>query len=479
MRRIPAVLSLIGLALLTSYGALWGQQPAKDQPSRPLVLQIRLENEAISPITARFIERAIQQAERERATCLVIVLDTPGGLVDSTRSVVKSILRSEAPVVVYVAPSGARAASAGVFITLAGHVAAMAPGTNIGAAHPVQIGGLPGSPPPRPEEKKDDGTAAPAKSPVDEKIVNDTVAWARSLAELRGRNAEWAARAVKDSVSASASEAVREKAVDLLADDLDDLLAKITGREVTVPSGTVRLSTANAQIRTIEMWWGERVLAVLSNPNVAFLLLIFGFYGILFELYTPGWGVAGTLGVICLVLAFLGLAVLPINYVGLVLIAVALALFVAEVFVTSYGALTLGGVVCLVLGGMTLVDSPTGFVGISLKVLIPVAVATAGITFFLVGSIVKAHRGRVQTGGEALIGAEAVATENFVPDDTQHSGMVRAHGELWKARSPVPVTAGQLLEIQERQGLTLIVRTPDQQCTADLTHKPIQLHDTH
>jgi membrane-bound serine protease (ClpP class) len=325
----------------------------------------------------------------------------------------------------------------------------------------VQIGGLPGSPPP-PEEKKDDGKAPPARTPIDEKIVNDTVAWARALAELRGRNADWAARAVKESLSVSASEAVREKAVDFLADDVPDLLARIDGREVSLPSGPVRLRTADAEIRPIEMWWGDRVLAVLSNPNVAFLLLIFGFYGILFELYTPGWGVAGTLGVVCLVLAFLGLAVLPINYVGLVLIAVALALFVAEVFVTSYGALTVGGAVCLVLGGIMLVESPAGFQRVSLRVLIPVAVATAAITFFLVGSIVRTHRSRVQTGGEALLGSEAIAVEDFTPEGKQYTGTVRTHGELWKAVSPGPAAAGQPLVIQGRHGLTLRVRLAEQ-----------------
>jgi len=320
--------SVLGAFALASPGAKAEALARKD---RPTVLQVCLSNEAISPVTARYIQRAIEQAEQERADCLIIILDTPGGLVDSTRDIVKATLRSKVPVVVYVAPPGARAASAGVFITLAAHVAAMAPGTNIGAAHPVQIGGLPGSPPPK--EGKEKGQEPGAKTPMEEKIVNDTVAWARSLAELRGRNADWAARAVKESLSAPASEALKEGAVDLVADDLNDLLARLDGREVTLPDGVMRLRTAGAEVRTLEMWWGERILAVLTNPNVAFLLLIFGFYGILFELYTPGWGVAGTLGVVCLLLGFFALAVLPISYVGLALLAVALALFVAEVFV--------------------------------------------------------------------------------------------------------------------------------------------------
>lgn len=457
MRWLAAFIAVLGALSSPCYGA----KPEGVAPSRPLVIEIRLEDEAITPITARFISKAISMAEEQHAECLVIVLDTPGGLVDSTRRVVKEILRSEVPVVVYVAPSGARAASAGVFITMAGHVAAMAPGTNIGAAHPVQLGGLPGSAPRQPEEDKKEGKTPPVSTPMEDKIVNDTVAWARALAELRGRNADWAARAVKESLSVSATSAVKEGAVDLLADDQSDLIKKLDGREVKLARGTVSLKTANSLVRTHEMWWGERILATLATPNVAFLLLIFGFYGVLFELYTPGWGVAGTLGIVCLVLAFFALAILPINYVGLVLIVVALALFVAEVFVTSFGALTLGGVVCLVLGGMMLIDSPAGFVGISLKVIIPIAVATAGITFFLVGSILRAHRGPVRTGSEAMLGAEAVAQENFHSDETQYAGTVRAHGELWKAVCPTPVTAGQVLEIQERHGLTLLVQIPD------------------
>lgn len=446
---------ILALAFIGGTEAL-GEEPAKN--GRPVLFEARVD-EAITPITARFIERIIDQAEQERAVCLIIVLDTPGGLVDSTRTIVKAMLRSKVPVVVYVAPPGARAASAGVFITMAGHVAAMAPGTNIGAAHPVQIGGLPGSPP-APDEK--DGKAARGKTTVEEKILNDTVAWARSLAELRGRNVDWATRAVKESLSVPASEAVREKAVDLLADNLDDLIAKLHGREVTLPSGSVRLNTQGAHVRSLEMWWGERLLGALANPNLAFLLLIFGFYGVLFELYTPGWGVAGTVGIICLILGFLALAILPINYVGLALIIVALALFVAEVFVTSFGALTFGGVVCLILGGIMLVDSPGGFVGVSLKILIPVAIGTAGVTFFLVGSVVRAHRGRVQTGSEELAGTQAVAQESFHRDGGNYCGLVHTHGELWKAESPTPVDAGQVLEIMERHGLMLRVKTLDQ-----------------
>jgi membrane-bound serine protease (ClpP class) len=359
-----------------------------------------------------------------------------------------------------------------VFIALASHVAAMAPGTHIGAAHPVEIRGLPISPPepsrPSPEtpagEKdkdkrdKDQGEARRPGSALEEKIVNDTTAWARALAELRGRNAEWAASAVRQSRSISASEAIREGVVDFQAQDFDDLLEKLQGREVKLPRGTVPLSTAGVQVRTHEMWWGERVLAVLATPNVAFLLLIFGFYGILFELYTPGWGVSGTLGAICLVLGFFALAVLPINYVGLALLALALLMFAAEAFVPSHGALALGGTVCLVLGGLMLVDSPAGFLRVSLSVVLPVAAATGLIALFLVSRIVRAHRGRVQTGGEELLGADAVALEAFSHDGAGYRGTVRTHGELWRAISQTPLAAGQRVAIESREGLTLRVR---------------------
>jgi membrane-bound serine protease (ClpP class) len=317
--------------------------------------------------------------------------------------------------------------------------------------------GLPGAPPQR--EKDDE--KAPSKTPMEEKILNDTVAWARSLAELRGRSAEWATRAVKESLSAPASEAVRDNAVDLMADDLKDLLAKIDGREVTLPTGKIRLRTADAEIRQVEMWWGDRILAVLSNPNVALILLIFGFYGILFELYTPGWGVAGVLGVVSISLAFLGLAILPINSVGLVLIAVALALFLAEVFVTSFGALTIGGIFCLILGGIMLVDSPAGFTGVSLQVLIPIAVATGGITFFLVSRIVKTFRRGVQTGSEEMVGKMAHAVDDFAQDHEQWIGTIQTHGELWNAVASTAITKGQSVEILSRDGLSLTIRVTE------------------
>ncbi len=516
-----------------------GQEPASPS-GRPLVLVARLDDEPITPGVDRYLQRAIRQAEQRGAECLVVVLDTPGGLLDSTRSIVKQFLATDACVVVYVAPSGSRAASAGVFITLASHVAAMAPGTTIGAAHPVQTGVLPfQSPdqqPPSPDqqdeqdeqdeqdkppkdkpskdeaerpadeskdgefeeeesgeaardaegqspaaakppenseakaktnaeteaedkEDEDDGVEEPRRprTVMEEKVLNDTVAWVRALARLRGRNVEWATRAVKQSVSVTAEEAAEERVVEILAEDLDDLLAKLDGREVSLPQGPRELNTAGATVEEVEMWWGELVLAMVSRPNVAFLLMIFGFYGVLFELYSPGWGVAGTLGVVCLLLAMFGLAVLPVNYLGLALIAVALLLFVAEVFVTSFGALTVGGVVCLVLGGIMLVDSPAGFLRVSPAVVVPLAVATAAIVVFLVGGIIRAHRRKPTTGDEGLIGRTAEAHDDFAPRGDCYVGTVFVRGEWWKATSDAPVAAGCPCAIRGRKGLTLLV----------------------
>jgi membrane-bound serine protease (ClpP class) len=459
--------TVLVVSLLVSLAHGVARAEAISSPSQPLVLLARLNDEPITPGTARYLERAIRQAEEQQAECLVVVLDTPGGLLDATRTIVKHILASQTSVVVYVAPAGARAASAGVFITLSAHFAAMAPGTTIGAAHPVQVGDLPIQTPrqerPTEETTSDRGKkdTAPSREPLQEKIVNDTVAWARALAEQRHRNAEWAARAVSESLSVTATKAVEEQVVDFEAVDLPQLLHKLDGRKVLLPQGMHTLTTSSAGVRELPMWWGEEVLAVISRPNVAFLLLIFGFYGILFELYSPTWGVSGTLGVVCLLLAFYGLAVLPVNYLGLLLIGVALTLFVAELKVASHGALALAGTTCLVLGGVMLVESPVGFSRVSLGVILPLAAATATITLFLLGGVMRVHRQRVQTGDESLVGVIARARTDFTQDGDHYSGMVFMHGEWWKAISESPLTAGQECKVLGRHDLTLIVSPRD------------------
>lgn len=440
-----------------------------EQEERPLVLTAQLSDEAITPATERYLQRAMQQAREQQAECLVVLLDTPGGLLRSTRTITKAMLGSDVPVIIYVAPSGARAASAGLFITLGSHVAAMAPGTTIGAAHPVQLGGLPTSPQPKSPLPQDDQSQQSdssndeteaedsAASPMEEKILNDTVAWARALAQRRGRNADWAADAVRKSVSITAEEAKEKGVVEVVASDLDALLADLDGREVQLAAETKTLRTAGARIERVPMWWGERLLSVIAQPNVAFLLMMFGFYGILFEFYNPGWGVSGTLGVVCILLGLFGLAVLPVNYLGLALIFCALALFTAEVFVTSFGALTAAGVACMILGGAMLIDSPSGFARISWTVLLPVAAATAAVTLLLVSGIVRTHRAPVQTGGEGLVGQTARAAGNFDASDGRYRGTVLIHGERWRAESPEPLKEGQSCRVEDREGLTLIV----------------------
>jgi membrane-bound serine protease (ClpP class) len=458
------------LAFASLLLAVGGPQASlRADQERPRVLRIDLAGETITPVTARYISASIEKAASEKMTAVVLVLDTPGGLVASTRDAVKSILRSEVPVIVYVAPAGARAASAGVFITMAAHVAAMAPGTTIGAAHPVPVGGVPGFPSPEtpkaaPSKPAPRDTAdppaprpqGPAPDPMEQKIMNDTVAWARALAQFRGRNEEWMAKAVTESVSVTAAEALRERVVDLLADDFDSLLRAIDGREVLVGQTRTQVRTAGASVVTREMWWGEQLLAALANPTLAFLLLIFGIYGVIFELYSPGWGVPGTVGIICLALGFFSLAILPLNYVGLALLLIGLGLLAAEVFVTSYGLLTAGGVLCVVLGALLLVDSPAGFLRVSLWVLVPVAAAISAITAFLVGRAVRAQRLPPAAGGPPAAGS-AIAAEDFVAAGNAYQGFVRTHGELWKAVSATPVSAGQTVNLTGRQGLTLHV----------------------
>lgn len=476
-------------------------EPTSSAEQSP-VIHIQLDNQAITPVTSHFVERSLELAERRGAVCLVIEMNTPGGLVESTQEIVTNILGSEVPVVVYVSPAGGRAASAGLFITLSSHVAAMAPGTRIGAAHPISVGGggmpvpnqppTPGSSPPLPESapapaesQPSEGDSAkgdsakgeseppstperPSASPTaaSDKIINDTVAWARSLAQLRDRNTEWVVTAITESRSMTSNEALAAGVIDLEAGDLASLLDMIDGREVAIqtPGGLqqVQLKTVGAPVESFEMWWGERMLDTIANPNLALILMMVGVYGILYELYTPGWGVGGTVGAISLVLAFFSLSVLPINYAGLLLIVVALALLVAEAFVTSYGMLAAAGIACLIFGGAMLVDSPEGFMRVSMRLLIPIAVGTGLIVVFLVSSVVKAQGSRVQTGGEGMLGLRGFAQGPFHAAGDQYLGQVHVHGEIWNAQCDWPLKDGQTVEVANRQGLTLYVTASEE-----------------
>ncbi len=432
---LAAVVSLLPLSLPSISSA---DEPAPADtadtadPGRPLVLLATVAD-PITPVSARFITQAIDAGERRRAEMVLIRLDTPGGLDTSMRDIVKRILSSEVPVAVYVAPPGSRAASAGVFITMAAHVAAMAPGTNIGAAHPVSIGG------------QMDSTMAG-------KVTNDAVAYARSIARRRGRNEEWAERAVRESVALSSADAVRERVVDMEIPTVDSLLAAIDGREIEVAGGPVRLRTRGARIEEIEMTLRDRILATITNPNVAYILMLLGVYGLIFELSNPGAIVPGIVGGICLILAFYSFQSLPLNYAGVLLILLGIVLLILEVKVTSYGGLTIGGVASLTLGSLMLFRSPLPFLRISLSVLVPAVAMTTVFFLFIVGAGLRAQRRRHATGSEALIGARAVARTELSP-----RGQVMISGELWNAVSSAPVSAGREVVIERVEGLLLRV----------------------
>jgi len=406
---------------------------------------------AISPASGEFLARAIEDAAAEGAEALVIELDTPGGLVESTRDIVQAILASRVPVVVYVAPGGARAGSAGVFITLAAHVAAMAPGTNIGAATPIQMGG--DTPTPRGPAPADsavqEGQDGEEGRALDQKILNDTIAFIRTIAEKRGRNAEWAVTAVTEAASITETEAVEMNVVDLVARSTTELLDEIDGREVEVVDRTVTLATAGAEVRMVEKGLRFKVLDAIANPNIAFVLMLIGIYGIFFELMNPGGILPGVVGVISILLAFFALQALPVNYVGVLLMLFSLVLFIAEVKVVSHGLLTVGGVAAFVLGGTMLFDSPEPFFRVSWAVIVPAAILTAGFFVFALGKAVQTWRTKPTTGAEGLVGERGVVRKRVDP-----RGTVLVHGEVWNAVADEPLDPGQAVEIVAVEGLT-------------------------
>ena len=422
-------------------------------PGTPFVYRVVVDG-AISPASAEFLTDAIERAEDDGATALVIELDTPGGLVDSTRDIVQAILASRVPVIVYVAPSGARAGSAGVFVTLAAHVAAMAPSTNIGAATPIQMGGapMPGGPASPPDTTGGE-TGDEEPDALERKILNDTIAFIRTISERRGRNADWAERAVREGSSITETEALAENVVDLVAPSLPALLDQVDGREVEVLDRKVALETANAEVRDIEAGLRFRILDTIANPNIAFVLMLIGIYGIFFELMNPGAILPGVVGGISLLLAFFALQALPVNYAGILLILFALVLFIAEVKVASYGLLTVGGVVAFVLGATMLFDAPGSLVRVSWSVIVPATLLTAGFFAFVMGLAWRTYRSRPTTGKEALVGEHGRVTARIDP-----VGGVSVHGELWRARAEEPIEAGTEVVVVGVDGLTVTVR---------------------
>lgn len=389
----------------------------------------------INPVSAEFIGKAVKDAEAMKAAALLIELDTPGGLDTSMRSIVKNISASKVPVIVFVSPRGARAASAGVFITMSAHVAAMAPGTNIGAAHPVSVGG-----------KMDNVTS--------EKATNDAAAYIKTIAQQSDRNAKWAEDSVRNSVSVTGNEAAKLRVVDLVANDVNSLLKAIDGRKVTTASGETTLKTADAKTTKHEMDFRSKVLDIISNPNVAYILMLLGFYGLFFELTNPGVVAPGVIGAICLILAFYSFQTLPVNYAGLLLILVGIILFILEVKVTSYGMLTVGGIFSLVLGSIMLFDSPLPFFKVSLSLVLPTTIITALFFMLTFRLAYKAYKTKPVTGQEGLVGLEGTAKT----DITAHNGMVMVHGELWSAYSDAPIGKDDNVVIEEVKGLKIKVR---------------------
>ncbi|MGI8600343.1 MAG: NfeD family protein [Chitinophagaceae bacterium] len=391
---------------------------------------------SINPSSANFIERSIKKATAENAEAVLIHLNTPGGLLKSTRVIVGHILESEVPVIVYVSPGGAHAGSAGVFITMAAHVAAMAPGTNIGAAHPVSMQG---------------GT----DSTMNTKATNDAVAFIKTIAQKRNRNSEWAEEAVTKSVSITGSEALDLNVIDMIAVTTNQLLNEIDGRTVEVNSGSRTLSTRQAQVQVVEMSFIEKILNIISDPNIAYILLMLGFYGLLFELYSPGAIFPGVIGGLGLILGFYALAALPLNYAGLALIIFGIVLFVLEIKVTSYGILTIGGVVSLLLGSLMLIKEETTFevIRISTSVIITTTALTTLFFLFLIGAGLKAQKGKPVTGIEGFIGEVGVVLEDLDPE-----GTVRVHGEIWRAASAEgKLQVGERIKVVSMQNFKLIV----------------------
>ena len=437
MRLLLTVL-LLGLSMLAARAA----------PVR--LLEVR---DAIGPASASYLIRGLAKAGESGAPLVVIRLDTPGGLDSATRQIVQAILASPVPVAVYVSPEGARAASAGTYILYSAHIAAMAPATTLGAATPVAIGmpGLERKPPP--DERKGGGAPMAPGDAMTAKQVHDASAFIRGLAQQHGRNAVWAERAVREAVSLTAEEALREKVIDVVAGDVPELLARIDGRTVRLHGGTLKLATRGLAVETVLPDWRQRLLSVIANPSFALILMMIGIYGLLFEFSAPGFGVAGVAGAICLLLALFALQMLPVNYAGLGLILLGVALLVAELLTPSHGVLGVGGIVAFVAGGLLVFERDVPGFGLPLAVVIGLAASSAAVVLLGGGMALRTRRARVVSGREDMIDAPG---EVLVVDGGETWALVR--GERWKVQCPEALRVGQQVRVVALHGLTLDVR---------------------
>jgi membrane-bound serine protease (ClpP class) len=438
---------------------------------------------AIGPATADYFVSNLHAAERADAALFLLQLDTPGGLDHSMRDMIKAILASKVPVATYVAPNGSRAASAGTYILYASHIAAMAPATNVGSSTPVSIGGegspfpTPGSRPP--DEGKDgdkgakgdksgddkdskpaDGTPSPSNAPttaMERKVINDAVAYIRGLAELRGRNQDWAEKTVREAANLTATDALASHVIDLIATDRTDLLTKLDGRTIKLDGGTATLDLKDPDIKIVQPGWRYELLSVITDPNVAYILLMIGIYGLILEFYHPGTAVPGVIGVICLLLAGYALQMLPVNYAGLALMIVGIGMMIAEAFAPGFGVLGVGGAIAFVIGSVILMDTDLPGYQISLPIIAAFAASSVGVFLFIVGAAIKSRGRKVVTGRDAMIGASAEVLEDFAD-----RGLVRLHGEVWQARSRAPLVKGARVRIVRIDDLVLTVEPQEQ-----------------
>jgi len=447
LRLVMALVYLLGGLALVAIGPSIGQQ-ANNGPV--LVFDVK---GVIGFTSADYLKRAVQRAQDENASLIIMRIDTPGGLVSSTREMIQTILASPIPIVGYVAPSGARAASAGTYLMYASHLAAMAPATHLGAATPIQMGAPGTTPPTQPskDEKNDDGQAGAAER----KLMNDAVAYLRGLAELRNRNADWAEKAVREGATLTANQALQENVIEIVAPDLRELLAAVDGRSVTTSAGPVTLATRDKPIIQVDPSWHIQVLQVIADPNVAFILLLIGIYGILFELLNPGAIFPGVIGGISLVLALTALTVLPTNFGGVALLLLGIALLAGEAFTPGFGIMGIGGIVAFILGGLFLFDPDQVDIdfSVSTPLIIGAAIASAGILAGVLGVAVRSRQRQVRTGAEQLIGSSGEVVQW-----SGQTGRVRVHGETWGARSGSVLLEGDPVVVTDREGLTLIVK---------------------